>query len=81
MYNRYIPTADGAYRRETVLQTVQEAEAPPVVQQSRQGLFPRLPRLETEDLLVLAVLAILLLNGDGNDRIATLVTIAAFLLL
>ncbi|MBQ7565900.1 MAG: hypothetical protein IJT18_02170 [Oscillospiraceae bacterium] len=79
MYNRYIPSADGTYRRETVAQSAapcSDAKTP-----LRGGLsLPRL-QLDTGDLLVLAILLLLLIDGDGDDPLSSLIAIAAFLLL
>ena len=84
-YNRYIPNADGAYRRETILQPDSRSEAPAYTARSSEpqhGIrLPMLQSLETEDLLVLAVLVLLLFSSEESDRLTTLITIAAFLLL
>ncbi|MBQ7255941.1 MAG: hypothetical protein IJS31_06860 [Oscillospiraceae bacterium] len=84
-YNRYVPGADGAYRRETIVQPDSRCETPEntvLRSEPQRGMhLPMLQSLETEDLLVLAVLILLLLSGDESDRLTTLITIAAFLLL
>ena len=84
-YNRYVPGADGAYRRETIVQPDSRSETPAYTirrSEPQRGMhLPMLQSLETEDLLVLAVLILLLLSGDESDRLTTLITIAAFLLL
>ena len=79
MYNRYIPSADGTYRRETVAQSA--APCPDAKAPARGGLsLPRL-QLDAGDLLVLAILLLLLIDGDGDDPLSSLIAIAAFLLL
>ena len=84
-YNRYVPGADGAYRRETIVQPGSRFETPEntvLRSEPQRGMrLPTLQSLEAEDLLVLAVLILLLLSGDESDRLTTLITIAAFLLL
>ena len=84
MYNRYIPSADGTYRRQTV--STQSAQTPaiqeePNLQNTERGFFPFLPSLDSNDLLVLAVILLVLQNSDGQDRMSALITLTAFLFL
>ena len=96
MYNRYVPTADGTYRRQIVSTTAQQpcpkdapaptAETAPQPPQRTSvqlpGITPGLPtRPETGDLLVLLILLLVLLEGQETDTLTVLVTLAAFLLL
>lgn len=79
MYNRYIPSAEGGYIRQTVGPA--EPERPERnCPQSRQTGPLRLPALglEPDDLLILALLFLLLREED--PKIAVL-AVAAYLLL
>ncbi len=92
MYNRYIPTAEGTYRRE-VITTANKVEPPPCprepVSPAPQALPPQqsctvplLPiHLDMQDILVLLVLVLLLLQGGSGDGLSLLITMAAFILL
>ena len=82
MYNRYIPSADGTYRREPII--TQERADTAAENEScgeRKMPFPALPALDHNDLLVLAVIFLLLQNCDESERISVMVTLAAFLFL
>ena len=90
MYNRYIPGSDGRYRCEHVTQTPSQAAQPsqqpqPPEEQKRADVAPpgahpdgRSPagRIDTGDLLVLAILALLLLDGEGDELIVLIAAIA-----
>ena len=93
VYNRYIPSADGTYRRQIVhAQTEQAEQVSPVPQQEpitqtpppravgKQSLFPSLS-LDRGDLLVLLILLLILTDGEDNDPLTILVTLAAFFIL
>ena len=78
MYNRYIPSADGTYHRQSV-ETPEPAEHENC--DDVKPAFPLLPKLDSNDLLVLAVILLILQNSDESDRVSTLITLAAFLFL
>ena len=94
MYNRYIPDADGIYRRRIIPEperAAQEAEIaesvtepPPVCRSTppvprRTGL--PLPQLDSGDLLVLLILILILVDSDDGCGLTPLVAIAAFILM
>ena len=91
MYNRYIPTADGTYKRQIMhakteapvaTQACNTNPAPHPVQTKKSGEKLSLPiSLETEDLLVLLILAVVLLGNHDGDNLPLIVTMAAFILL
>ncbi len=124
MYNRYIPSPDGTFRREIVpdfprnppkepitvpyesvsekSETVQsnephtEGKNKNGTQESRHpdthtneaissntGVMRRFmpPSIDTGDLLVLLILLLLLVDGDEDDYLSVILTIAAFILL
>ncbi len=79
MYNRYIPSANGGYIRQTVGSTAPE-EPERVCSQPRQTDPLRLSALglEPDDLLILALLFLLLREEDPK---ITVLAAAAYLLL
>ena len=84
MYNRYIPTADGTYRRQTVAQaetasadTIPEGPSRP----STAGGQLRPAQPDLGDLLVILILLLVLSESDGNDAMGVLIAMAAFLFL
>lgn len=79
MYNRYIPSAEGGYIRQTVGPATPERPVRACPQSSGSGTL-RLPALglEPDDLLILALLFLLLREED--PKIAVLAA-AAYLLL
>lgn len=78
MYNRYIPSADGTYRRQPV-ETPEMSECDKSSEIKRP--LPFIPTLDSNDLLVLAVILIILQNSDEADRTSALITLTAFLFL
>ena len=87
MYNRYIPGSDGNYRCERVPSPADQIPAPvitptaqsdPVASCAPGGLTRSFGKIETGDLLVLAILALLLLDGEG-DQLIVLIAAIAFL--
>ena len=84
MYNRYIPSANGTYRRQTVAQeqagpagaAAGSAVCPPDPPAEKQSSVP-----DPGDLLVLLILLLVLSESDGSDAMGVLIAIAAFLLL
>ena len=92
MYNRYIPGSDGNYRRERVPSPTDDIPAPAappnVISEpvsagndcapGTGGLGRSFGKIETGDLLVLAILALLLLDGEG-DQLIVLIAAIAFL--
>lgn len=79
MYNRYIPSADGGYIRQTVGSAAPEKPARPCPQASRSGpLQLSILGLEPDDLLILGLLLLLLREED--PKVAVLAA-AAYLLL
>ena len=120
MYNRYIPSPDGSFRREIVTDPpseLQRIESPAAAEadyeqkfrteQDRNdiptqdkceptnrheqkehpkpdnGSIRRLipAAIDTGDLLVLMILLLLLVDGDEDDTLSVILTIAAFILL
>lgn len=94
MYNRYIPDADGIYRRRIIPEKEPAAEEtalpesisePASVCRSappaprRTGL--PLPQLDSGDLLVLLILLLMLVDSDDGCGLTPLVAIAAFILM
>jgi hypothetical protein len=84
MYNRYIPGADGSYRCERI-QTPPEPQpeaitCTPETSSNNQPVHScrSFGKIETGDLLVLAILALLLLDGEG-DQLIVLIAAIAFL--
>ena len=88
MYNRYVPQADGSYRRNQLEDKHPPAPAPPPIpelphkntsfekKEGILGFFKKLlpPNLDTTDLLI--IILILLMAGDSeknrNDALLTL---------
>ena len=95
MYNRYIPSADGTYKRQIVPGPERKTETKPPAEQKhsaaatskkcetsvRKNSFPQKPDLESGDLLVILILLLILLEGEESDPLSLLITMAAFLLL
>lgn len=92
MYNRYIPTPQGTYRREIVHAKERPDNPPSPVKQtstvcssaptaSRTPVLTQGLKLDMQDILVLAVLLLIFLNEDGGDNLPLLITMAAFILL
>ena len=96
VYNRYIPQPDGSYLRMDVqpppkvsaqTQPSEPSCAPPLPAappcSAGGGFLSRiLPRgADTGDLLVIAILLLLLVDGDADDPLPVLLTLAAFILL
>ena len=92
MYNRYIPSSDGTYRRQIIQKQTPEHQPPPppmaqaAAPHKPNTTPPQLPRLPTfqpdcGDLLVLLILLLLLTDGEEADPLSLLVTMAAFILL
>ncbi|MBP3313601.1 MAG: hypothetical protein J6K84_02965 [Oscillospiraceae bacterium] len=92
MYNRYIPTAEGTYRREVIRPASKEelpsypreqtCPAPMKIAPQSTASTPLFPlHLDMQDILVLLVLVLLLLQGNTGDGLSLLITIAAFILL
>ena len=82
MYNRYIPAADGTYRRQTIYPQMQQDVQVEQTQSAENNCqFPLPISLDSNDLLVLAVILLVLFNSDDQDRTSMLVTLVAFLLL
>lgn len=121
MYNRYVPSPDGRFRREIVsdapaqIQLIEPAPRPgekaepayserPIRQESAKqetceqkktqehpkeracsgsGTIRHLipSTIDTGDLLVLLILLLLLVDGDEDDYLSVILTIAAFILL
>ena len=96
VYNRYIPNADGTFRKTVV------TDAPPCPPKPPEPPFPPaviekpvcekkptanplrrfLPAgIDTGDILVLLILLLLLIDGDEDDTLSVLLTAAAFILL
>jgi len=90
MYNRYVPTADGCYQRQ-IMRSAKEPPAVPPRQEApkkeentvceKTAAAPLPIKLESEDLLVLLILALVLMSGQESDNLPILITIAAFILL
>ena len=89
MYNRYIPSQDGSYRRQIIRgeTSPQNTQSEKPVQEPAACNIPPKPapgsvklplQLDTGDLLVLLVLLLILNDGNGN-MMSTLIAIAAFL--
>ncbi len=89
MYNRYVPTEDGTYRRQVVgnrqsapsppksSQPVSAApSAPPITTPANSLLLG----LDTADLLILLIL-ILVMTDEGRDNTTLLLTAALYFLL
>ena len=82
MYNRYIPGANGRYRCEQVHDTAQpespspETQSTPTVCQNTPQLPALAGTIDTGDLLVLAILALLLLDGEGDELLVLIAAIA-----
>ena len=86
IYNRYIPGADGRYEHQRIVPPpVSGPELPTQRGRDASALpCPSRPQLrlpDAGDLLVLLVLLLVLNDGEENDSLTTLVTLAAFLLL
>ena len=89
MNNRYIPGSDGNYRCERVPSPADQIPAPVITPTAQSdpvaacapsggGLTRSFGKIETGDLLVLAILALLLLDGEG-DQLIVLIAAIAFL--
>lgn len=92
MYNRYVRDADGNYRRQIMHKAPQEApqETPqhamhPPAEVKKAPLQKAPPTVFTApdpgDLLVLLVLLLILTESDDGDKMALLITIAAFIMI
>lgn len=97
VYNRYIPGTDGRFQRMTVVPPelpqpplppempcavpAEQADAPCAGQGKHllRGLLPT--GFDTGDLLILAILLLLLIDGDEDDTLSVLLTFAAFILM
>jgi len=88
LYNRYIPSADGTYRRQIV--PSEEKKEPskqpaPTVQPAKISAAhtptPAFPKTDSGDILVLLILLLILLEGEDTDPISILITLAAFFLM
>lgn len=85
MYNRYIPDANGGYRRMEVggvpcgeASNAEPSEERRVRKQPTQGAKCG---MDTDDLLILLILLLLLQDGEETDRLYILTALAAFILL
>lgn len=71
MYNRYIPTGDGGFQRQSVSQsdTREPPASPPPATMPKEHTPPakRLPALDKGDLLVLLILLLLLDSGEEDS--------------
>lgn len=88
MYNRYVPTEDGTYRRQ-VVGNRQSAPSPPKSSQpvsvpasspASSAANSLLLGLDTADLLILLIL-ILVMADEGRDNTTLLLTVALYFLL
>ena len=96
MYNRYIPSEDGTYRRQVVEERCGKREPPPAKpaappqkkpapRPQPSAPAPRAPLslfcgMDTADLLILLIL-LLLMTDDGSDNTSLIITIALYFLL
>lgn len=86
MYNRYIPTEDGTYRRQVVgnRQTRSSPNVPTPAKPLEPPPSPAQPSLflglDTADLLILLIL-ILVMMDEGRDNTTLLLTAALYFLL
>ena len=87
MYNRYVPSEDGTYRRQVVEERKPVSSKPacpppqkpaPVKSPARKNSL--LSGMDTADLLLLLIL-LLLMNDSGSDNTSLLLTIALYFLL
>ncbi len=87
MYNRYVPSEDGTYRRQVVEERKPVPSKPacpppqkpaPVKPPARKNSL--LSGMDTADLLLLLIL-LLLMNDSGSDNTSLLLTIALYFLL
>lgn len=87
MYNRYIPTEDGQFRRQQVQNEMHSSVPEPskpvsasVAQTFSPSVQKKTSASETEELLLIIIL-LLLLTDDQDEDMVILVAALAFLLL
>ena len=88
MYNRYVPSEDGTYRRQVVEERKPQPQPkpacpppqkpPPAKPPARKSSL--LSGLDTADLLLLLIL-LLLMSDNGSDNTSLALTIALYFLL
>lgn len=91
MYNRYVPAADGSYRRQLITgqnSAPQPASEPqpaciptPTHAEHREKSLLTGLSLDTGDILVLLILLLVLFEGEDTDPMSILITLAAFFIL
>ena len=85
IYNRYIPSSDGVYKRHCVCTPDEEPkhtaiplDVKPDAHSTRQGCSQ--PHgIDLGDILLLCIVILLISEADGNDTISILAAIAAFI--
>ncbi len=89
MYNRYIPSSNGQYHKQTICEQSDRIQdplpSPPVMQETKQqqstGRPTGLLGLDWGDLLLICVIILLLLEAESDETLPILIMAGAFLLL